>query len=171
MKSCSKCNILKSLSEYYVRRNRSSGYYSECKVCTKSAVERWNKKNPEKVYAKKRAWKVRNISDVRKASDVYRESNRDKYRKACLNHYYRNKDKYLEAWARRKAAKLKAIPSWANLEKIKEIYRERPKGYHVDHIIPLQGKNVCGLHVEYNLQYLPAKENLSKGNRIATKVG
>lgn len=69
--------------------------------------------------------------------------------------------------AKRKSAKLQATPKWADLEKIKEIYRERPEGYHVDHIIPLQGETVCGLHVENNLQYLPASENLSKGNKYS----
>ena len=52
------------------------------------------------------------------------------------------------------------------LEKIKEIYQNRKKGYHVDHIIPLQGENVSGLHVENNLQYLTTKQNLSKGNKL-----
>jgi len=58
------------------------------------------------------------------------------------------------------------IPKWANVQAIKDIYMNRPKGYHVDHIIPLQGNNVCGLHVETNLQYLPAFENISKGNKF-----
>jgi hypothetical protein len=67
--------------------------------------------------------------------------------------------------AKRRATQLNATPKWANLEKIKDIYIKCPTGYHVDHIYPLQGKNSCGLHVENNLQYLPAKENLSKGNK------
>jgi 5-methylcytosine-specific restriction endonuclease McrA len=66
----------------------------------------------------------------------------------------------------RHARKLRAIPLWANIEKIKEIYRNRKKGYHVDHIVPLKGVNVCGLHVENNLQYLTAQENISKGNKL-----
>ena len=68
--------------------------------------------------------------------------------------------------AKRKAAKLKATPPWADLEKIKEFYNNCPEGYHVDHIIPLQGERVRGLHILHNLQYLPAKENLSKGNKF-----
>jgi hypothetical protein len=63
-------------------------------------------------------------------------------------------------------AQRKQTPKWANLEKIKDIYINRPKGHHVDHIIPLQGHNVCGLHVENNLQYLTAFENISKGNKF-----
>lgn len=55
------------------------------------------------------------------------------------------------------------IPPWANRKEIARIYRDRPVGMHVDHIVPLQGKTVCGLHVEYNLQYLTAEENVRKG--------
>lgn len=65
-----------------------------------------------------------------------------------------------------RARKLKAIPLWADLDKIKEFYDNCPKGYHVDHIYPLAGKTVCGLHTLENLQYLPARENLQKGNRV-----
>lgn len=68
--------------------------------------------------------------------------------------------------AKRRAEKLSATPKWANLEKIKEKYKNCPKGYHVDHYFPLQGENVCGLHVENNLQYLTAEQNISKGNKL-----
>lgn len=59
-----------------------------------------------------------------------------------------------------------ATPSWADRRAISEFFMDRPPGTHLDHIIPLRGKNVCGLHVLVNLQYLPAQENLSKSNKV-----
>jgi hypothetical protein len=64
----------------------------------------------------------------------------------------------------REIAEIRQRPSWADMDKIREIYVNRPDGHHVDHIIPLRGKYVSGLHVENNLQYLPAKENMIKHN-------
>lgn len=68
--------------------------------------------------------------------------------------------------AKYRAAKLNRTPEWSDNDKIKEIYAKCPEGHHVDHIIPLQGELVSGLHVPENLQYLPASENCSKGNRF-----
>jgi len=80
--------------------------------------------------------------------------------------YLDNKGYYKDKSNKRRAIKLRAIPKFANLDKIKEIYKNCPKGYHVDHIIPLNNPIVCGLHVEWNLQYLSAKENCSKSNKL-----
>ena len=69
--------------------------------------------------------------------------------------------------AKRRAAKLHATPQWADFEAIKDVYMEAEYfQMHVDHIIPLQGKDVCGLHVWENLQLLSEIENLKKGNRL-----
>ena len=57
-------------------------------------------------------------------------------------------------------------PKWADLTRILEIYKGCPEGYHVDHIVPLRAKNVSGRHVHYNLQYLPAIDNMRKNNRF-----
>lgn len=68
--------------------------------------------------------------------------------------------------AKRRAARLKRTPVWADLTAIKEFYKSCPAGYEVDHIIPLQGKLVSGLHVLSNLQYLLISDNRSKGNKF-----
>ncbi len=60
---------------------------------------------------------------------------------------------------------MERTPEWAELGLIAKFYQNCPSGYHVDHIIPLRGKYVSGFHVLSNLQYLPAIENIKKGNR------
>jgi len=66
----------------------------------------------------------------------------------------------------RKASKLQRTPAWADMEAIKFFYECRPAGCHVDHIIPLCGETISGLHVETNLQWLPAIDNQIKGNKF-----
>lgn len=51
-------------------------------------------------------------------------------------------------------------------DEITKFYNNRPDNHHVDHIIPLKGENVCGLHVPWNLQYLPAHMNIKKSNKV-----
>lgn len=67
-----------------------------------------------------------------------------------------------------RAAKINRIMSWSELEEITKFYKNCPSGYHVDHILPLNGSKVSGLHVLNNLQYLTAKENCSKNNKYET---
>lgn len=76
------------------------------------------------------------------------------------------RESYNAYLASRKKRVKQATPPWANLDEIREFYYNCPEGYHVDHIIPLNGKNVSGLHCMENLQYLPAIENLRKSNRV-----
>lgn len=77
-----------------------------------------------------------------------------------------NPERHRAKFAKYRAAKLKRTPKWADLGAIQQFYKNCPEGHHVDHIIPLQGKLVSGLHVLENLQYLPAAENCGKCNKF-----
>lgn len=71
--------------------------------------------------------------------------------------------------ANRRANKLSATPPWLTDEHwaaIEEVYEKRQANQHVDHIIPLKGDSVCGLHVPWNLQLISKEENLKKGNKF-----
>ena len=113
---------------------------------------------------------------------------RDKNRKCAVNWNKNNKQKKADSgarWAkenvgktnartnRYRASKLNATVSWGDPDAIERMYivadfltNKLGEPHHVDHIIPLQGKNVCGLHVETNLQVIPAKDNLVKSNKF-----
>lgn len=77
-----------------------------------------------------------------------------------MGYSYRTKYKF----ALKRAKKKGAVPVWADREKMLEIYKHCPKGHHVDHIIPLNGEFVSGLHVPENLQYLTHEEGQEKAN-------
>lgn len=100
-------------------------------------------------------------------------ANKEKADAATRDWAVRNLDRCAARAAKRRALKLKATPAWADLDKIAAVYAEAKalreatgQEYHVDHVIPLQSKFVCGLHVETNLQILPGQANRSKGNRL-----
>lgn len=92
------------------------------------------------------------------------EPRKEKNRKNQKVYYTHNKLYFRQKHARYRAQILRACPEWTNLEEIKHIYDNCPEGYHVDHIIPLKGKYICGLHIPINLQYLSIADNCSKGN-------
>lgn len=91
---------------------------------------------------------------------------RDYYSVYMPKYYQENKGRYALQRAEYDSRLKQATPKWANLLEIRKIYDNCPEGYQVDHIHPIRGKNICGLHVENNLQYLTAFENNSKGNRF-----
>lgn len=70
----------------------------------------------------------------------------------------------------RGASKRNAMPPWADKKAISKFYRQCPPGFHVDHIVPLNGQNICGLHIIENMQYLPAEINLIKSNNLDSSV-
>lgn len=100
----------------------------------------------------------------------YYKNNKEALAKVSNEWQKRNPLKMRAARARRRAALINATPGWAKVgdvcKAIVTFYLECPDGFEVDHIVPLRGKEVCGLHVPWNLQYLTKSENSSKGNRL-----
>jgi hypothetical protein len=127
------------------------GLHTECKECARECAREYYKKNKGSILEKARE---------------YQQANKEQYMEQHKKYYLNNKHIFAAYNAKRRATKLQASPLWADQEKIKQIYATRPEGYHVDHIIPLQHPLVCGLHCEFNLQHLPAAENLTKHNRF-----
>lgn len=167
-----------------------------CLACNAAKMRRYWKKHPEKTkernekfrdrrknsewhqaylakrrekWATDKEWRneqkriMRRNYKIRYLDKAYRE----RIRRESLEYAKNNRPIMNARMARRRAALDDRTPEWANLEKIKDFYKCCPAGYHVDHCIPLRGKRVSGLHVLANLQYLPAAENLSKGNKFS----
>jgi len=110
-----------------------------------------------------------------KLSDCRKEYNKKTNNFHSIQWKKENPEQVYAATAKRRAAKLQRTPSWLNaghwleIDSIYELcnaWRSIGFDYHVDHIVPLQGKNVSGFHVPWNLQIIHAKENLSKANRV-----
>ena len=145
---------------------RSRKYYAENK---EKVLER------NKPYMK--VWRKENRDHLNEYDKHYRKENKesyDSYTKPYMKQWAQeNKDSINARNSEHRANKINATPPWANEEAMKEFYKdaqrltnETGEIHHVDHIIPLKGKNVCGLHCEDNLQVLTKKENLSKGNKF-----
>ena len=177
---CTKCGLEKPLSEYQFRKDTQK-HRRDCKDCMSSRSKRYYRANPEKVKARVKAWEKANPERVRntkhkwtknnpkktRAADIaWRKANPEKVRNIQRRWEQKNHKKLRAKSAKRRAAKLQATPAWADLKKIEEIYLNCPPGHHIDHIFPLISPIMCGLHVQNNLQILPAKENISKGNRV-----
>jgi hypothetical protein len=133
---------------------------------------RYYAKNRDAILKKTAEYKAANKDAVRERNRAYRRANLGVFVQHSRRWQQRNPAVVTALVARRKARLLRATPAWANTFFIEEAYdlaqrRTQATGFewHVDHVIPLQGKTVCGLHVESNLRVVPAAVNHSKGNR------
>src|SRR3954467_6468616 len=117
----------------------------------------WLERNREPMRAYKRKYELKTADHQKVRKRQYKRDNPDKVYADCR-------------W--RQATKLRATPAWVDRAAIAAVYveakrleRETGLRYHVDHIIPLRGKGVCGLHVPWNLRPIPARENYLKSSR------
>ena len=155
-KYCPRCKTTLSLEFFHRNKARKDGVQSLCKPCFKVAQRRYINNNKDKVLDGLRRWREDNVEYFKN----YRAAN---LHRAAL----RQRSRY--------AKKKQAMPIWLTEDQLVEIAnfywlandlgKVSGEVYHVDHIVPLQGKNVCGLHVPWNLQILPADLNIAKRNR------
>lgn len=141
---------------------KKRAYYLANKDAENARVQAWVEANRERSTEIKRAWKERNPgADSTPHQRIRRAEYMRRYRATHPEVHRRNT-------SLRRAKVSHATPPWADRQAIKAIYiAAREQGLQVDHKVPLRGKNVCGLHVEGNLQLLPAVANRTKGNRHA----
>ncbi len=131
----------------------------------------WFNKNKDRAALVSGLWKENNKEKIDVARRKYREDHRELYRSISMRWYNSNKHVARALAAKYEARKLSATPAWADAKKIAAKYEEslsRTKStgiqHHVDHVIPLRSKYVCGLHCEQNLAVITAKENRLKFN-------
>lgn len=150
--------IKQNLKYYFTGVVCSKGHFSKravynyaCYTCKQEARTKAEAKKPEIVKNRSK----RNYERIKtgKVSE-YKPKTTLKTRRKKLNSY----------WMKRHTAKINRTPSWSDLSAITEFYKNCPQGMVVDHIVPLQGKKVSGLHVLENLQYLTPQENQRKSN-------
>lgn len=189
-KVCKTCKEEKPKNGFHKSKRHVDGILKECRVCYNKKILKMKKDNPEfleKTRNNAKKYKKNNKEKRRLAGIKYREENKEKIKESNKKYRINNKKKIkasklayekknpqirAKIKIKRRTSESRSIPSWAEHDKIKTIY-EKAKWlesitglkYHVDHIVPLQGKNVCGLHVWENLQILEASVNCSKGNK------
>lgn len=151
------------------RHGHTPGRYASCDRCVECArlrseqnrdrrqqtLEHWKRKNRKRVLASNKVWAGNNRQKVNANARRWKRNNRDKA--SALN-------------ASRRARKAQVTPVWlTSIQKadILSFYtKASEEGLQVDHIVPLKGEYVCGLHVPWNLQLLTAQENSKKGNSM-----
>lgn len=157
-------------------------YYFTGKPCPKGHIDQrrvsnWNCIKCELEKNRERGrymldWQRSNRDKIAKNTAKWRDENRERHRAYNRRWINENPDKANAATASRRARIREATPPWADIPAIKAFYRhaarltrQRGTPYEVDHIIPLAGKMISGLHVHNNLRVVPKAVNRSKGNR------
>ena len=189
MKTCSRCKEEKQTSQFYAKPDGS--LKTQCKDCQLAYNRAYKAKHKEKTAAYSKKYYKENKEECKANNAKYYAENKEyfqKWAKAYRSEHGARLNAYDLEWAKnnpensnarsakRRAAKLQRTPAYTETcpwQKfwLKEHYRtakvlEKMTGvkYHVDHIIPLQGELVSGLHIAENLQVITAAENLSKHN-------
>ena len=167
--TCLECNV--SFKGF----TRSKKYCSDtCKaIAQRRNAKEARRRNKDKIRETSRQFYIKNKERIAKRNKKWALSNPEKVKEKLIRYRENNPERCREQVSRRRAARLRAFPEYVNRDEINNVYRlakirEKSTGEvcNVDHIIPLQNKKVCGLHVPWNLQIITFEENMCKNNKF-----
>jgi len=182
---CKACSLVVKKKKYQenpeLKKAKSQQYRTEhpdyCKDYYAANQDRYlafsrvfRQEHPDKAKADNEKFKRDNPEYFQEYRDTHKEETAARTKKWTQE----NPARKAASTAKRRAALLQRTPPWLTDEhwaRIQEIYDSCPPGHHVDHIIPLQGETMSGLHVPWNLQHLTSEDNLSKSNKLEGHYG
>lgn len=172
---CGSASNVKNRLAHPERARQSSRDYM-AKDSAKVVRRAWIERSREAQQKRVRAWNEANKERRRVVALQWREKNRDKVCATAKRGRQKDPARECAKVMRRHASKMNATPKWLSQDQHDEmlkIYRQASvtsaffgARFHVDHVVPLRGAEVCGLHVPWNLQIIPAVENHRKSNRL-----
>lgn len=169
---CGNCKTVLPKELFYKSKSRSTGVSNRCKPCSSLYSREWAKANPER--AKANLESHRSSEKHKQTRSEWSAKNRD-HLNAYMNEWRKNSS--YAAFTRGRVRASRALALWANTDAIADLYEKARRlrestgiDWHVDHKIPLNGKTVCGLHVENNLRVIPASENRAKRNKFEERA-
>lgn len=142
-----------------------------CVICARENQSKWDARNPDKLRQYTAAYDSANREQRRQAAQDYRKHNPEAANGATSRYRKRNPGIVNAHCSARRARQLSATPTWLDPKDFEAIYTQAKEmslqngvPYQVDHIVPLKHDLVCGLHVPWNLQIIPAVDNQRKKN-------
>jgi len=154
--TCIKCAIAKPVSEFHKNSTYTSGLDGRCKACKKEAHQASYKRNRLKILEKNKAWINANPEKYQVVQERYRANNSEKFAAKTAKRRYLYNAGSINLNQGQKV----------EIEYLYMYNKIMPGAWDVDHIVPLNGKDICGLHIPENLQVISQKENKMKTNKF-----
>jgi hypothetical protein len=175
-KRCNNKKCLKPIklkTEFFKDSSRADNLSPQCKDCKRKLNDNYFENNEDTIKSYHTQYFQDNKQHLMELNTVWKNNNPTKVKEIQNRYTSKNLDKRNSNTAIRRARLIQAMPKWADQKQILEIYKNSRElsistgiQHHVDHIIPLKGKTVCGLHVIENLQILTAHENQVKNAKF-----
>jgi hypothetical protein len=161
MKKCIRCGTEKDISMFHKHKEMKDGHLNKCKTCVVSCISEWRKQNPEVRKIEHEKNRIKLGKKTRKQYLEDRAKNAKGRKTVNLEHSHKRRMQK----ERHKSTELDSFV-FEEAVRLKDLRKEKTKiVWHIDHIVPLNHKDACGLHNSFNLQVVPAKWNLKKSNK------